>query len=81
MLQDQENIEDFSDEVSVPFDANYEVMKASAWRVCRQTFETDALTEIVDVQQRTKTPNQSGNVKWICKIRAERRMADGGDQN
>jgi hypothetical protein len=79
MLQDQENLEDFTDEVSVPFDQDYEVMKANAWRICRQTFAVDDLTQIIDVQQRTKTPNRSGNVKWICKIRAERRGANDHD--
>lgn len=79
MLQDQENTEDFSDEVSVPFDGDYEAMKTNAWKICRQMFETDNLPQVLDVQQRTKTPNRSGNVKWICKIRAEKRVADANN--
>lgn len=81
MLQDQENLEDFSEEVSVPFDDDYEVMKVTAWKICHQAFVVDDLTQVIDVQQRTRTPNRSGNVKWICKIRAERRIADDNDQD
>ena len=76
MIQDQDNLEDFSDEISVAFDEDYEVMKAIAWKICRQTFGVDDLTQVIAVQQRTRTPNQSGKVKWICKIRAERRVTD-----
>jgi hypothetical protein len=41
MLQDEENLENFSIEVSVPFDPNPVVMEATAWRnlstrVCRR---------------------------------------------
>ena len=79
MLQDDDNIEDFSHEVSVPFNADYAIMEANAWRICRRTFATDNLTAIIGTEQLTATPNRSGNVKWICKIRAERRLSNDDD--
>ena len=72
MIQDNDNTEDFSAEVSVPFDANYAIMEASAWKICRLEFADDEVTQIIAVQQRTRTPSRNGTVKWICKIRTER---------
>jgi hypothetical protein len=79
MLQDEDNIEDFSREVSVPFDPNPAVMEANAWRICCEEFESDELTQVIAVQQRTKRPNASGTVKWICKIRAEKEKPNVND--
>ncbi len=73
MLQDQDRLEDWNDEVSVQFNKNYGVMEAEAWRKCKDLLSGDELSEVIGVEQRTTTPNQSGNVKWTCKFRTERR--------
>ncbi|PSB29919.1 hypothetical protein [Stenomitos frigidus] len=81
MLQDAESLEDWSDEVAVPFNRDSAVMQAEALRRCQQLLGGDPLSQVVAVEQRTRTPNQSGNVKWICKFRTEKREVPGAYDN
>jgi hypothetical protein len=72
MLQDpEENIEDWTEEIPVLFNEDSASMKAEATRRCQHLINHDPLTQLIGVYQRTKTPNQAGNVKWICQYRSE----------
>jgi hypothetical protein len=81
VLQDPENVEDFSQEIAVPFNSDKAVMEAEAWKLCQQQFGTDGVTQIIRVEQRTRAPNRGGKVKWICKVRAEREKPKNGNGN
>ncbi|NJP12208.1 MAG: hypothetical protein HC866_24370 [Leptolyngbyaceae cyanobacterium RU_5_1] len=54
MLQDPENIDDFCYEISVPFNSDYKVMEAEAWKICREEFVSDGMTQIIGVEQKTR---------------------------
>jgi hypothetical protein len=72
MLQDPEGkLEDWTEEISIPFNKDHEIMRNQAENECRKQIQGDPLTQLMGVYQRTKTPNQSNNVKWICQFRSE----------
>jgi hypothetical protein len=84
MLQDPEgNLEEWTEEIAVPFDENSASMKTHAMAKCQNLINDDPLAELIGVYQRTKTPNRAGNVKWICQYRSERprNYADDYSQN
>lgn len=85
MLQDPDSQQDWTQEVSVKYNKDEKLMKAEAMRKCQEELKGDPLTQLVDTYQRTKTPNQGGNVKWICQFRGETEeapiYADDTNQN
>lgn len=81
MLQDPENTSDWTYEVSVPYSKDFEKMRASAEKKCREEIRGDSLSQLLNVEQRTFTPNRSKNVKFLCHFRSEVSRYDDRDRN
>ncbi|HEY9664165.1 MAG TPA: hypothetical protein V6C65_37450 [Allocoleopsis sp.] len=65
MLQDPDaELEEWEQEVFAP-------SLESARQRCQNIANTTGLTEVLNVTQKTKTPNRSGNYTFICWFRSE----------
>lgn len=73
MLQDPDNpYEEWSFEVLAE-DLN------TAQKLCQFIAENGELTEVLNVSQRSKTPNKQGQYRFICWFRSEVKYDDSND--
>lgn len=75
MLQDPEaEMEEWEQEVLAP-------SLETARQRCQNIANRAGLTEVINVTQKTKTPNRSGQYRFICWFRSEVGGSDANDDH